>query len=256
VNKGTVLARLEDLDRRATVAQLAARRDLLKSELARNRALQRQGFVSSQAVERAESELKQGEAALVAAGKPLADTLLSAPLDGVVLRQDGEPGETVLANQTLFWVGQPRPLRISAEVDEEDIARVQPGQRVLIKADAFPGQVLTGTVAEITPKGDPINKSYRVRVALPDDTVLRVGMTTETNIVVREQVDALLVPASAVSGGRVWLAVEGRAHKRAVKTGAIGENKAEILDGLKSDELVIVNPPPELKEGDAVNVKH
>jgi multidrug efflux pump subunit AcrA (membrane-fusion protein) len=127
---------------------------------------------------------------------------------------------------------------------------------VLIKADAFPGQVLTGTVAEITPKGDPINKSYRVRVALPDDTVLRVGMTTETNIVVREQVDALLVPASAVSGGRVWLAVEGRAHKRAVKTGAIGENKAEILDGLKSDELVIVNPPPELKEGDAVNVKH
>ena len=255
VKKGAVLARLEDLDRRATVAQLAARRDLLKSELDRNRALRRLGFVSAQAVERAESELKQGEAALAAATKPLADTLLTAPFDGEVLRQDGEPGETVVANQTLFWVGQPRPLRVIAEVDEEDIARVQPGQRVLIKADAFPGRVLEGRVTEITPKGDPINKSYRVRVALPDDTPLKVGMTTETNIVVREQADALLVPATAVSGGRLWLAENGRARKQAVKTGAVGENKAEILDGLKGAEMVIVNPPPELKEGDAVNVR-
>jgi RND family efflux transporter MFP subunit len=253
VKKGMPLARMEDQDKRANVAQLAARRDFLLQELARSRNLILKGFISKQALDLAAAELKQAEAALDSARKLLADTVLNAPMAGVVLRQDGEPGETVLANQTLFWVGQPKPLRVIAEVDEEDIARVRLGQRVLIKADAFPGRVLEGHVADITPKGDPVNKSYRVRVALPEDTPLQVGMTTETNIVVRETEDALLVPSTSVSGGKVWVAENGRAKRLAAKTGAIGEKKAEILDGLKGDEAVIANPPPGLKEGDAVN---
>lgn len=254
VKKGAVLARLEDQDKSANVAQLAARRDFLGDELVRAQNLQRKGFFSAQALERAASELKQAEAALASARKPLADTLLTAPIDGVVLRQDGETGETVAASQTLFWVGLPKPLRVIAEVDEEDIARVHPGQRVLIKADAFPGVVLEGRVAEITPKGDPINKSYRARISLPDDTPLKVGMTTETNIIVREEAHALLVPAAAVSGGKLWVAEKGRAKRLPVKTGTIGEKKAEILSGLKGDEAVIANPPPELKEGERVNI--
>lgn len=256
VKKGAILARLEDQDKSANVMQLAARRDFLRDELTRAQNLQRKGFLSTQALERAASELKQAEASLAAARKPLADTLLAAPLDGMVLRQDGEMGETVLANQTLFWVGLPKPLRIIAEVDEEDIARVHPGQRVLIKADAFQGVVLEGRVTEITPKGDPINKSYRVRVSLPEDTPLKIGMTTETNIIVREEANALLVPAAAVSGGKLWVAENGRAKRLPVKTGTIGEKKAEILSGLKGDETVIANPPPELKEGERVNIGH
>lgn len=254
VKKGAVLARLEDQDKSANVMQLAARRDFIRDELVRAQHLQRKGFLSNQALQRAASELKQAEAALAAANKPLADTLLTAPIAGVVLRQDGETGETVVANQTLFWVGLAKPLRIIAEVDEEDIAKVHPGQRVLIKADAYQGVVLEGRVAEITPKGDPINKSYRVRVSLPEDTPLKVGMTTETNILVREEADALLVPAAAVAGGKLWVAENGRAKRLPVKAGAIGEKKAEILSGLKGDESVIANPPPELKEGDTLRV--
>ena len=255
VKKGAPLARLEDQDKRANVAQLAARRDFLLQELARSRNLVLKGFISKQALDLAAAELKQAEATLDSARKLLADTVLTAPLDGVVLRQDGETGETVTANQTLFWVGLPKPLRIIAEVDEEDIARVHPAQRVLIKADAFLGVVLEGRVAEITPKGDPINKSYRARISLPDDTPLKVGMTTETNIIVREEAHALLVPAAAVSGGKLWVAVNGRARKLPVKAGTIGDKKAEILSGLKGDETVIANPPSDLKEGDAVNHK-
>ena len=255
VKKGAPLARLEDQDKRANVAQIAARRDFLVQELGRNRNLVLKGFISKQALDLAAAELKQAEAMLDSARKLLADTLLNAPLDGVVLRQDGESGETVVANQTLFWVGLPKPLRIIAEVDEEDIARVHPGQRVLIKADAFPGVVLEGRVAEITPKGDPINKSYRARISLPEDTPLKIGMTTETNIIVREEAHALLVPAAAVSGGKLWVAEKGRAKRLPVKTGTIGDKKAEILSGLKEDETVIANPPPELKEGDALSIK-
>ena len=88
-------------------------------------------------------------------------------------------------------------------MDEEDIPLVTVGQPVLIKADAFPGRILDGTVAEITPKGDPVNKSYRVRIGLPPDTPLMIGMTVESNIVVRREDAALLVPQAASRDGRL-----------------------------------------------------
>lgn len=255
VAKGKVLARLDDREARANVAQLAARAEFLQTELARQADLLKKNFISRQNYDRTASELLQAQAALAAARKPLAEMALIAPMDGVVLRKDGEIGESVFANQTLFWVGDPGRLWITAEVDEEDIARVKPGQRVLIKADAFPGEVLQGTVGEITPKGDPINKSYRVRVALPGNTPLRIGMTTEVNIVAREETAALLAPSGAVSDGRVWVVREGKARQVEIKTGIVGHQVTEIVAGLSEKDDVIINPPAGLKEGQSVSIK-
>ena len=117
-------------------------------------------------------------------------------MDGVVLRRDGEVGEIAEVGQILFRVGVPKPLQVVAEVNEEDIPRVAVGQTVLLRTDAFPGQRLEATVREITPMGDPVAKTYRIRVALPDDTPLRPGMSVEANVVTREKPNALLVPAT------------------------------------------------------------
>jgi multidrug efflux pump subunit AcrA (membrane-fusion protein) len=69
---------------------------------------------------------------------------------------------------------------------------------VLLRADAFPGRVMTAEVAQITPKGDTARKAYRVRLNLPNDTPLMIGMTVEANIILREARDAVLVPPAAV----------------------------------------------------------
>ena len=149
----------------------------------------------------------------------------------------------------MFWVGEPLPLRVTAEIDEEDIVRLKPGLKALLKADAFPGQALESSVAEITPKGDPVNKTYRVRLALPDDTRLLVGMTVEVNVILREIENALLVPAEALENGHLWVVKEGRAEKRKVSLGAQGVAEIEIQDGVAEGELVILHPGKSLKEG-------
>ena len=100
----------------------------------------------------------------------------------------------------VFWIGEPLPLRVTAEVDEEDIPQVRSGQRALLKADAFPDRALEGSVGQIM--GDPVQKTCRVRIALPDDTPLMIGMTIEANIIIAER-PAVLVPARALRGGRV-----------------------------------------------------
>jgi len=254
VKKGTPLARLDDREARGNLELLVARRDFLRRERDRQHELFEKKFIARQALERAESDLAQAEAALAAARRPLSEMVLVSPMDGVVLRQDGEPGEMVTAGQTLFWVGEPKKLRITTEVDEEDIPRVAPGQKALVKSDAFPGRALEGKVGEITPKGDPLNKNYRVRIALPADTPLRIGMTVEVNIVVRTVADALLVPATAVANGRVFVVNEGRAHAREVKVGVRGTQKVQIESGLEGNERVIASPPADLASGSEVRV--
>lgn len=257
VRKGDELARLDDDAARARIRELRARLDQLSADVDRLKPLTEKGFASRQSLERTESDLKQTRAALAAARAMLDDLVLRAPLDGVVLRRDGEIGETVSPERTLFWVGKPRPLRAEAEVDEEDIPRVRVGQKALIKADAFPGRVLEGTVAEITPKGDPVTKSYRVRLALPDDTPLMIGMTVEANIVVAVHENAVLVPAAALAadGDAVWVLRDGRARRVPVRLGTKGGVRVEVRDGIAAGTRVIVSPPPGLRDGARVRVQ-
>ncbi len=255
VVRGQELGRLDDRIARARVTELEARIEFLEAELQRVLPLAKEGFTSRQALERVESDLRQARAAFVAALQTLDDLVLRAPLDGVVLRRDGEVGEAVGPETTLFWIGRARPLRAEAEVDEEDIPRVARGQTVLIRSDAFPGRALESTVADITPKGDPVTKSYRVRIALPDDTPLMIGMTVETNIVVGMIEDAVLVPLSAVTGDGLWVVEDGRAHRRRVTLGVLGEDKVEVRAGLAAGASVVTAPPPGLRDGGRVRVR-
>jgi RND family efflux transporter MFP subunit len=253
VRAGEVLARLDDREALARLAELEARAAYWREELGRQAQLADRGFASRDARERAQSEFLQVVAAIAAQRQRIGDLALVAPMDGSVLRQDGEVGETVDARTVLFWIGRPQPLRATADVDEEDIPRIAAGQDAWLRSDAFPGQALTGRVAEVTPKGDPVGKTFRVRVALPDDTPLRVGMTVEVNVVVREATAALLVPASALRGTRearhAFVLEAGRARRRALRTGIEGRAFAEVLEGVAEGEAVLADPPPGLADG-------
>lgn len=251
VSKDQVLAQLEDDDLKHNLQELRTRAEFAKKDYDRNAALVKQKAVSVEVYERAKSDWQAAEAAVQAANAQLGYLKLMSPAEGTIIRRDGEVGQMIPANQPVFWLSCCAPLRISAEVDEEDIAEVQPGQKVLIRADAFPGKVFHGEVQAITPKGDPVARSYRVRVGFTEPTPLMIGMTAETNIVIREVKDALLVPATAISSGKVWVVTGGALKAVSVVTGARGTKQSEIKEGLSKDDLVVVSPSPALKEGAA-----
>lgn len=254
VARGDELARLDDAEPSAILAELEARETFLAGEAARYRNLLERGVVSTQAYERATSELLQIRAEIRAQRTRLDNYTLRAPIDGTVLRRDGEIGEIVGPDNIVFWVGQPQPLWIVAEVDEEDIPLVAPGKPVLIDANAFPDHSLPGTVTQITPKGDPLNKSFRVRIALPGDTPLMIGMTVEVNVIVREVDDAVLVPATALVGDTVFVVAGERVSARTVAPGIRGGTRIEIRDGLTAGERIVADPPPGLRDGERVRI--
>jgi RND family efflux transporter MFP subunit len=250
------LARLDDNDLRAAVAELEARAIYAEQQLERTGRLLKQGWATQEKFDQAKSEMDAARQAARRMGEQLAFMSLRTPAGGTIIRRDGEAGDFIPINQPVFYLAKAGvPLRISADVDEEDIPLVKIGQKVLIRADAFPGRIFTGEVKEVTPKGDPVARNYRVRVQLPADTALMIGMTAETNIVTLEKQDALLIPASAVSGGVVWAIRDGKLISVPVQIGIKGRDRVEAATGLSDGDLVAIDPSQHLKSGETVRVR-
>jgi RND family efflux transporter MFP subunit len=176
-------------------------------------------------------------------------TALLAPADGTILRRDGEVGQYIAPGQAIFVLACCAPLRVSAEIDEEDINRVRIGQAVLLKADALPGQIFEGKVSDITPKGDPVARSYRVRIALAAPGALQTGMTVDANLIVAQRDDALLLPVGAVSGDAVWVVEAQRLRRRPIVAGIRGPQRIEVRQGLRAGESVVAQQEDGLTEG-------
>ena len=255
VKKGDVIARLDARDIEAGLKELKAREQFLVNEMSRVSQLIAKGAATTQAFERAGMDLQTVQGLIAVQTEKIADYTIVAPMDGVVLRRDGEAGEIAESGQILFRIGVPKPLQVVAEVNEEDIPRVALGQTALFRTDAFPGRRLEGKVAEITPMGDVNAKTFRVKMALPDDTPLRPGMSVEANIVTREKANALLVPADAVQGNAVFVVDGSRIKKRAVTIGIRGTRAVEVLDGLKEGQRVASPATAALTDGARARVQ-
>jgi len=249
VEQGHVLARLDSVQAEATLAELKARQKLATAEHDRLTVLVERNVMSQQALDRARSEMGQASALIAGQTARLENYVLRAPMRGTVLRRDGEVGEIAEPGTVLFWIGEAKPLRVVAEVNEEDIPQVKAGQRALIRADAFPGRALEATVDSITPKGDPVAKTYRVYLALPDDTPLLIGMTVELNIIARVAKEALLLPVAAVQGNAVFVVEGDRARRREPSIGIRGTGDVEVLSGLPDQARVITPFPDKLRDG-------
>ena len=255
VPEGALLFRLDDAEVRARLNELEARLAFAQQEFARAQDLLERHVGTREKYEEAFANVSGLRASVAAVRSQLADLEIRAPMAGQVLRIDGEVGEVAELGATLAWIGQPRPLQVVAEVNEEDIPLVEIGQQALLAADAFPGANLNAKVSAITPKGDPVLKTYRVYLGLPDDTPLFIGMSIDVNIVIEVHKDVVLAPAQSVTGGRLQaIGSGGRIELRPVTLGIVGAEKTEIVDGAAAGETVVSPAVDGLAEGARVAV--
>lgn len=238
IEAGQILAQLEATDLEENLRLLEAQSELAQKQFARAEQLWKTKAVSRTAFDQAQTELTTAQANVERAKAELSYLQLIAPEDGTIIRRDGEIGEFIAAATNVFWMTGGNAMRIETEVDEEDIGLVDIGQRVIVRADAFPDRTFEGEVQSITPKGDPVARSYRVRVSLPGDSPLLIGMTAETNIITQIKDDALMVPSGAISDSRAIKMEDGKAVVIDVKTGIKTPQSVEILEGISEGDHV------------------
>jgi RND family efflux transporter MFP subunit len=254
VKVGQVLGRQDDAEERSALDQMEINRGQLERDLARAEKDRDKSDAARTEYEQRWTRLEEAKSRIAAQKVRLDSLLLRAPLDGMVLRRDGEVGEIAGPTDVLFWVGPPAPMQVVAEINEEEINRIAAGQKALLRSEAFPGRVLRASVSQITPKGDPTRKTFRVYLRLPQDTPLRIGMSVEANIIYREKQAAIVVPAEAIAGGSVQTVDDGRISRVPVTIGVRGSRNVEIIGDVLKGTRVLSPARTDLADGARVRI--
>src|SRR5216683_1586823 len=137
VRVGQVLGRQDDAEERSALQELQvsnqqAQRDLDRAEKDRGK-----NDAAQTEYEQRWTQLEESKTRIAAQRVRIDALVLRAPLDGMVLRRDGEVGEIAGPTDVLFWVGPPTPMQVVAEVNEEEINRIAVGQKALLRSEAF-----------------------------------------------------------------------------------------------------------------------
>lgn len=195
-----------------------------------------------------EDQLMQARAARDAAAAKLAQTRIVAPAGGTILDRSVEPGDIVQPGKRLMTLAQDGSTRLTALIDEKNLALVKIGQAAIAAADAFPGQRFAATLDYLSPGIDVQRGTVEAKFGVPSPPAfLRSDMTVSIDIGVADKDNALVVPASAVRDAGLpepWVLVlrNGRAERLPVRLGARTPARSEIVSGVSAGDEIIVTP--------------
>ncbi|MEH1943659.1 MAG: efflux RND transporter periplasmic adaptor subunit [Nostoc sp.] len=262
-------ANLEEAKKRFSLVQSGTRtEEIAQRQAAVNEAraalvLLEDGTRSEEIVQR-QAAVEAAKAQLKGVQVQLEDTIIRAPLSGIVTQKYADPGAFVTPTTSASAsasatsssiVAVARGLEVLAQVPEADLGRIKPGQQVEIIADAYPDRVFKGHVRLIAPEAvlEQGVTSFQVRVALDTGTdQLRSGLNVDLTFLGDRVNDALVLPTVSIvtEKGQTGVLVPDAKNKpqfREVTVGAQIQDQTQIIGGVKEGDRVFVNPPKDYK---------
>jgi RND family efflux transporter MFP subunit len=258
-----------------TVRQAKAVMDDAKLKRDRAGKLVEQGVVSRAELDTAESDYKvalsryqdgleeirnrqgllvQRRSEVAIAKQQLADTIIYAPMDGVVQEKKSSVGEYLIAGAPVVDIVRINPLRLRAEIPERESHNIRNGQSVRVSAEGDPNSYL-GYIKRLSPTISEQNRVLVVEADVANNGSLRPGAFVKAEIVTNQSSTAVTVPISALvtfAGIEKVIVIEGgKAVEKTVTTGRRGTDWVEIKAGVNVGETVILEPG-NLQAGQAV----
>jgi RND family efflux transporter MFP subunit len=189
--------------------------------------------------------LTQAEVDVRTAELDLEKTIIRAPFAGIITGINVSPGEHAAPGRDLLTIVDIGAIKVIARVLESEVGKVRAGRAADLRFSAYPDRVFRGVVEAVSPVINPEDRTCAVRVAVENPgEEIKPGMHAEVEIAAEVHAERLLVPREAVlvRGGRklVFVVEEGLAKWRAIEVGLENESFAEVLDGVKEGDMVIV----------------
>ncbi len=221
-------------------------------------------------IDSARGMVEQAKGQLASAQVLLDNTVIRAPVSGTILDRNVEKGEFVTtgfvgdkgAKGYVVSLADLNDLKVELDINQNDFAKLGPRQRGVITTDAFPDRRYEGFIDEVSPEANrqKATVQVKVRVAKPDGYLrpeMNASVAFLADVKPGKDVDtpSIVIPASAVRNGTVFVVSKGRAIQRKVKTGSPMAQGIRVEDGLIGGEDLIVNPPQDLKDADRVKAK-
>lgn len=188
-----------------------------------------------------EIQLQQANSQLQIANTSRDNGLIKSFSDGVVYEVLRQTGDMIYPNQTIALVGSGRMIA-KLLVDEDDFQKVKEGQTVLVTMDAYPGKTFPARLIKIYPLLNKVEQSFRADAIFEDEIPGGMyGLNIEANIVIKENVKALVIPKKAVSKGDSVLVKDGdRVVAIKIEKGVEDADWVQVTSGLYSVSQSIV----------------
>ncbi len=278
VEKGQVLSYLNREELIGAVNAAEARIAVIQQQLERNRVqiqdavsdekryeeLFEQGAVSKrdleerslrrleleEQIDQREQEISAARGDLKAAQGKLENYIIKAPLSGIITNKFVSTGDIVSPQQKLFRLVVPEFIYLEADVEENALEAVKPGQTTMVIFDAYPHRIYEGQVYLITKEVDPVTGTFEARITRPEEPDLKifVGMTFDATIVIEDYTDVLIIPSDFVemedSKAFVFRQKNGFASKTPVRIDFFNNNAVRVLEGLQEGEVILKKAEP------------
>ena len=275
VSAGQVIARLDDADARARVAQYAAalkeanaRLALATKNEANSQALLKQNYISQNSFDTTRNSVELAQAAVDAARAQLDlarialnDTVIRAPLSGVVSKRFVQAGEKLSPDSPVMAIVDLQHLTLDAQVPASDIPRIQVGQDVHFRVDGFDARDFSGKVARINPATEAGSRAMLVYISVANtDGLLRAGMFAKGQITTDKSEARPIVPLAALrkDGERdvVYRVDNGKVVAQPVQLGMRNEDEgmAEVTHGVDAGAVLLNVPLDGVKPGAQVKL--
>ena len=253
VDRGQILLKMRSSTLRARLKVKKRRRDLLQTQVDRQRQVLDQGGISQHQFDVELNELEIVKAQLDEIRSEIDKTTVEAPFDGIVGLRSVSPGAILTRGTKVAMLRKLDPIEVEFTVPERYAGRLDEGATVKFRTHGS-SDIRTARVFALEPALDEQNRSLtaRARAENPDGD-LRPGAYAQVRVAIERFEDVLTVPTTALrtSAGEttVWVSVDGKAEKRTVETGLRTENRVRILDGLDAGDVVVVTGRQKVKPG-------
>jgi HlyD family secretion protein len=211
-------------------------------------------------IQAVEAEVAQAKALVAKAKIALDNTIITAPISGVVLERHGEVGENVRLESmagSLYVLADLSQLEVQVDVEEQSLGKLQVGQPCRVIPDAYPDRTYAAKIARWQPQVNRARAVVRVILSITEpDELLLAEMNCRAVILAtneKPEPETLWVPASAVvaeeAESAVYVVEDGMARRRVVQVGATRDGEVEITNGLSKTERVILSGKQPLADG-------
>jgi membrane fusion protein, multidrug efflux system len=267
VKAGTVLAELKQGDFTNALSSAQARADLTSKTLERFRKLRQADAISQQELDVSEADWRTAQSQLDQADQNLRDSRLVAAKDGVVLARRVNSRVTVSPGQSVLRFADTSLMSVELGLPDRLIGRLSPGKEILVEVSGLEGMPpFKGRVTEVGVAASSEGRLFRVVIKVPNpDGLLRSGMTARIHVgdAPSSVPGTVCIPLSGLVtltpdgnsqvNGQTQLGVfvvqNGKAMKRAVKTGDILNSSIQITEGLRAGEQVVTSGASFLYDG-------
>lgn len=236
-------AELASADKQVEISQLALKRaETLQSQNATSQSSLEQAQLGSR---RALAQRDAAQSALTQARNRVGYGVLTSDVDGIVTAVNAEAGQVVAAGTPVVRVARDGQKEIEVAIPEAEIRQFAPGKVVTSTFWSDGNLVLDGKVREVAGSADQQSRTFIVRVSLPDNPALRLGMTATIATHASSSEKGFVLPLAALSkqDGKsiVWLvdAASAKVQPRTVQVDGFTEDGVRITDGLKPGDLVV-----------------